>query len=92
MRLQTADGNLNLCKLDVHESLNNIFGTCLDVGHDRRVRLNGECWLRTGRDTHSTRGARVSFVEAAGVKSAERFRHLVASTERIGVGESPALV
>lgn len=47
----------------------------------------GECRLRTGRDTLNTRCVRVLRTEAAGVKIGQRFWHLVARAERVGMGK-----
>lgn len=92
LRVKRPNGELLLCNLIVHRSLDDIFWSALNVGRGRGAWASGSCWHRAGRGAQGTHCATIPCVEGAGVEHAQRFRHLFVSVEGRGVGESFALV
>lgn len=83
MLVKKAKDDLLPCDIVFDKFLDPISGTALDICHYRRVVVDGTCRLRTGRDTHGKKWAKVSCVEAAGEEIVQLFQHLLAYAGKV---------
>lgn len=91
-RVERAKGDLFSCDIVVGKSLDDVFKTAPDVGHDERVRANLQCRLTAGWGAYGTHCARARCVKAALVEIVQRFQHFVACVEKVEVTKDLTLI
>lgn len=53
-QVERASGDLVLCDIVIDGSLDDAFGTALNISHVRKVEASGGCQLKTGRGVYGT--------------------------------------